>query len=68
MQDLRKANSPGRTSELERQVRDFQQREENFQRQLREMQEREQNLQRQLRVVQERDQYSLTSRCIFCSR
>ena len=58
MQDLREANSPSRTSELERQLRDFQQREENFQRRLREMQEREQNLQRQLRVVQERDQSS----------
>ena len=58
IQDLREANSPSRTSELERQLRDFQQREENLQRQLREMQEREQNLQRQLRVVQERDQYS----------
>ena len=57
MQDLREANSPSRTSELERQLRDFQQRDETFQRQLREMQEREQNLQRQLRVVQERDQY-----------
>ena len=58
IQDLREANSPSRTSELERKLRDFQQREENLQRQLREMQEREQNLQRQLRVVQERDQYS----------
>ena len=57
MQDLREANSPSRTSELERQLRDFQQRDETFQRQLREMQEREQNLQRQLRVVQERNQY-----------
>ena len=54
MQDLREANSPSRT-ELERQLRDFQQRDETFQRQLREMQEREQNLKRQLRVVQERD-------------
>ena len=58
MQDLREANTPSRTSELERQLRDFQRREENFRRQLREMQEREQHLQRQLRVVQERDQSS----------
>ncbi|CAH3182560.1 unnamed protein product [Porites lobata] len=58
MQDLREANSPSRISELERQLRDFQQREGNFLRQLREMQEREENLQRQLRAVQERDQYS----------
>ena len=68
MQDLREANSPGRTSELERQLRDFQQREENFQRQLREMQEREQNLQRQLRVVQERDQYSQSQLTEFRQR
>ncbi|CAH3179683.1 unnamed protein product [Porites lobata] len=68
MQDLREANSPGQTSELERQLRDFQQREENFQRQLREMQEREQNLQRQLRVVQERDQYSQSQLTEFRQR
>ena len=59
MEDLREANSPGRTSELKRQLRDFQQREENFQRQLREMQEREQNLQRhsqrQLTEIQQRE-------------
>ena len=42
MQDLREANSTSRTSELERQLRDFQQREENFQRQLRDTQRREQ--------------------------
>ena len=68
MQDLREANSPGRTSELERHLEDFQQREENFQRQLREMQEREQNLQRQLRVVQERDQYSQSQLTEFRQR
>ena len=68
MQDLREANSPGLTSELERQLRDFQPREENFQRQLREMQEREQNLQRQLRVVQERDQYSQSQLTAFRQR
>ena len=68
MQDLREANSPGRTSELERQLRDFQRREENFQRQLREMREREQNLQRQLRVVQERDQYSQSQLTEFRQR
>ena len=68
MQDLREANSPSRTSELERQLRDFQQREENLQRQLREMQEREQNLQRQLRVVQERDQYSQSQLTEFQQR
>ena len=55
MQDLREANSTSRTSELERQLRDFQrqlrdvrQREENLQRQFRELQERQQNSQRQL--------------------
>ena len=68
MQDLREANSPGRTAELERQLRDFQQREENLQRQLREMQEREQNLQRQLRVVQERDQNSQSQLTEFRQR
>ena len=68
MQDLREANSPGRTPELERRLRDFQQREENFQRQLREMQEREQNLQRELRVVQERDQYSQSQLTEFRQR
>ena len=68
MQDLREANSPSRTSELERQLRDFQQREENLQRQLREMQEREQNLQRQLRVVQERDQSSQSQLTEFQQR
>ena len=68
MQDLREANSPGRTPELERQLRDFQQREENFQRQLREMQEYEQNLQRELRVVQERDQYSQSQLTEFRQR
>ena len=68
MQDLREANSPSRTSELERQLRDFQQRDETFQRQLREMQEREQNLQRQLRVVQERDQYSQSQLTEFRQR
>ncbi|CAH3189528.1 unnamed protein product, partial [Porites lobata] len=41
-----------RTSELERQLRDFQQREENFQRQLRDVQQREENLQRQFRQLQ----------------
>ena len=68
MQDLREANSQGRTSELERHLEDFQQREENFQGQLREMQEREQNLQRQLRVVQERDQYSQSQLTEFRQR
>ncbi|CAH3182526.1 unnamed protein product, partial [Porites lobata] len=68
IQDLREANSPSRTSELERQLREFQQREENFQRQLREMQKREQNLQRQLRVVQERDQYSQSQLTEFRER
>ena len=58
MQNLRKANSPRRTSELESQRRDFQRREENFQRQIREMQQREQDLQRKLRVVKERYQDS----------
>ena len=58
MQDLREANSPSRTSELERQLRDFQQRDETFRRELREMHEREQNLLRQLRVVEDLDQYS----------
>ena len=52
MQDLREANSTSRTSELERQLRDFQQREENFQRQLRDVQQREENLQRQFRQLQ----------------
>ena len=56
MQDLREANSTSRTSELERQLRDFQQREENFQRQLRDGQRREENLQRQFRELQEREQ------------
>ena len=56
MQDLREANSTSRTSELERQLRDFQQREENFQRQLRDAQQREENLQRQFRELQEREQ------------
>ena len=56
MQDLREANSTSRTSELERQLRDFQQREENFQRQLRDKQQREENLQRQFRELQEREQ------------
>ncbi|CAH3182536.1 unnamed protein product [Porites lobata] len=56
MQDLREANSTSRTSELERQLRDFQQREENFQRQLRDTQQREENLQRQFRDLQEREQ------------
>ena len=68
MQDLREANSPSQTSELERQWRGFQQREENFRRQLREMQEREQNLQRQLRVVQERDQCSQSQLTEFRQR
>ena len=58
MQNLRKANSPRRISELESQRRDFQRREENFQRQIREMQQREQDLQRKLRVVKERYQDS----------
>ena len=58
MQNLRKANSPRRTSELESQRKDFQRREENFQRQIREMQQREQDLQRKLRVVKERYQDS----------
>ena len=57
MQDLREANSTSRTSELETgQLRDFQQREENFQRQLRDAQQREENLQRQFRELQEREQ------------
>ena len=57
MQDLREANSTRRTSELETgQLRDFQQREENFQRQLKDAQQREENLQRQLRELQEREQ------------
>ena len=68
MQDLREANSPGRTSQLERQLKDFQRREENFQRQLREMREREQNLQRQLRVVQEWDQHSQSQLTEFRQR
>ena len=58
MQNLRKANSPRRISELESQGRDFQRREENFQRQIREMQQREQDLQRKLRVVKEQYQDS----------
>ena len=58
MQDLREANSTSRTSELERQLRDFQQREENFQRQLRDGQQREENLIRQFRELQEREQSS----------
>ena len=58
MQDLREANSTRRTSELERQLRDFQQRERNFQRQLRDEQRREENLQRQFRELQEREQNS----------
>ena len=58
MQNLRKANSPRRTSELESQRKDFQRREENFQRQIRQMQQREQDLQRKLRVVKERYQDS----------
>ena len=57
-QNLRKANSPRRTSESESNWRDFQRREENFQRQIREMQQREQDLQRKLRVVKERYQDS----------
>ena len=56
MQDLREANSTTRTSELERQLSDFQPREENFQRQLRDEQQREENLQRQFRELQEREQ------------
>ena len=56
MQDLREANSTSRTSELERQLRDFQQREENFQGQLRDTQRREENLLRQFRELQEREQ------------
>ena len=56
MQDLREANSTRRTSELERQLSDFQPREENFQRQLRDEQQREENLQRQFRELQEREQ------------
>ena len=57
MQDLREANSTRRTSELETgQLRDFQQREENFQRQLRDAQQREENLQRRFRELQEREQ------------
>ena len=59
MQDLRAANSTRRTSELETgQLRDFQQREENFQRQLRDEQQRGENLQRQFRELQEREQSS----------
>ena len=58
MQDLREANSTSRTSELERQLTDFQQREENFQRQLRDTQRREENLQRQFRELQEPQQNS----------
>ena len=58
MQDLREANSTSRTSELERQLRDFQQREKNFQRQLRDGQQREENLPRQFRELQEREQSS----------
>ena len=45
-----------RTSELKRQLSDFQPREENFQRQLRDEQQREENLQRQFRELQEREQ------------
>ena len=56
MQDLREANSTSRTSELERQLRDFQQREENFQRQFRDAQQRDENLLRQFRELQEREQ------------
>ena len=63
MQDLREANSTSRTSELERQLRDFQrqlrdvqQREENLQRQFRELQERQQNSQRQLTESRQREQ------------
>ena len=56
MQDLREANSTRRISELERQMSDFQPREENFQRQLRDEQQREENLQRQFRELQEREQ------------
>ena len=58
MQDLREANSTSRTSELERQLKDFQQREKNFQRQLRDGQQREENLLRQFRELQEREQSS----------
>ena len=59
MQDLREANSTRRTSELETgQLRDFQQREENFQGQLRDGQQRGENLQRQFRELQEREQSS----------
>ena len=58
MQDLRGANSPGRTSELERQLTEFQQREENSQRQLREFQQREENSQRQLTQFQRREENS----------
>ena len=57
--DLREANSTRRTSELETgQLRDFQQREENFQGQLRDGQQRGENLQRQFRELQEREQSS----------
>ena len=63
MQDLREANSSSRTSELERQLRDFQrqlrdvqQREENLLRQFRELQEREQSAQRQLTESRQREQ------------
>ncbi|CAH3022281.1 unnamed protein product [Porites evermanni] len=59
MQDLREANSTSRSSKsVEKQLRDFQQREENFQRQLRDTQRREENLQRQFRELQEREQNS----------
>ena len=58
MQDLCEANSTSQTSELERQLRDFQQLEENFQRQLRDVQQREENLLRQSRELQEREQSS----------
>lgn len=47
-----------RTSELERQLRDFQQREEDFHRQLREMQQSKENLQRQLTESQRREENS----------
>ena len=56
MQDIREANSTSRTSELERQLRDFQQREENLQRQLREVQEQKQDSQRQLTESRQREQ------------
>ena len=61
MQDLREANSPGRTSELERQLRDFQrqltasqQREENSQRHLRELQWQMSETEKQLTSCQAR--------------